>query len=173
MALPSPDEVKSWGGKVVVDLAGLPIGTVTQVYTDDDTGLPEWATIRLGEATIFLPLLDAVERHGQVCVAVRRDDVAKSPAVLDRNHITPDEEARLYRHYGIPYSPRRSRSGLPAGEGPARRAASRVPAGQAATAALARLRATPAVAFAVAAAVLTALVTVIGLRRARRTDPQE
>jgi hypothetical protein len=118
MALPSAEQVKSWGGKLLVDRAGLPIGTVTQVYTDDDTGLPEWATTRLGEATVFLPLHDAVEADGQIKVIVHRDDVAKAPLVVDRHHISREEEARLYRHYGIPYSPDRSDSGLPAGEGP-------------------------------------------------------
>jgi hypothetical protein len=49
---------------------------------------------------------------------VHRDDVAKSPAVLDKLHITPDEEARLYRYYGIPYTAERSLSLLPVGEGP-------------------------------------------------------
>jgi PRC-barrel domain protein len=118
MTLPNPEQVKSWGGKLLVDRTGQPIGTVTQVYTDDATGLPEWATTRLGEATVFLPLKDAVEADGRIRVAVHRDDVAKSPAVVDKQHITPDEEARLYRHYGIPYTPERSRSGLPVGEGP-------------------------------------------------------
>ena len=143
MALPSPDEVKSWGGKLVVDRAGLPIGSVTQVYTDDDTGLPEWATIKLGEATIFLPLLDAVEQDGRVRVVVRRDDIEKAPMVLDRHHITPDEEVRLLRYYGIPYTPRPSGNVLPAGEGPPPR-----PEGIAA-----RLRAAPPVALTVAVAV--------------------
>src|SRR3954451_2602142 len=157
MALPSPDEVRTWGGKVIVDRAGLPIGTLTQVYTDDDTGVPAWATIRLGEATIFLPLLDAVEQDGQVRVAVRRDDVAKGPMVLDRHHITPDEEVRLYRYYGIPYTPRPSGNVLPAGEGPPL-----PPEGV-----VARLRAAPPVALAVAVAVAlaTAAVTLLGVRR--------
>jgi hypothetical protein len=119
MALPNPDEVKSWGGKLLVDRAGLPIGTVTQVYTDDDTGLPEWATTRLGEATVFLPLEDAVESDGQIRVIVHRDDVAKAPLVVDKHHISPEEEARLYRYYGIEYAADRSASGLPAGNGPA------------------------------------------------------
>jgi hypothetical protein len=118
MAMPNPEQVRSWGGKLLVDRAGQAIGTVTQVYNDDATGLPEWATTRLGEATVFLPLVGAVEADGQVRVAVHRDDVAKSPAVEDKQHITPGEEARLYRHYGIPYTPERSRSGLPVGEGP-------------------------------------------------------
>jgi hypothetical protein len=118
MALPDPQQVKSWGGKVLLDGRSLPIGTITRVYSDDDTGLPEWATTKLGEATVFVPLKDAVEEDGQIHVPVHRDAVAKAPLVVDRDHISPEEEARLYRHYGIPYSPERSRSGLPAGEGP-------------------------------------------------------
>jgi PRC-barrel domain len=118
MSLPDPKQVRSWGGKLLVDREGNPVGTVTQVYTDDDTGLPEWATTNIGEATVFIPLKDAVERDGRIHVLVHRDDVARAPLVVDRRHITPDEEARLYRHYGIPYSPDRSRSGLPVGEGP-------------------------------------------------------
>lgn len=118
MPLPSPEQITSWGGKLLVDRAGQPIGSVTQVYTDDATGLPEWATTRLGEATVFIPLLDAVESDGQIKVTVHRDDVAKAPLVLDKHHISQDEEARLYRYYGIAYSPDRSSSGLPAGEGP-------------------------------------------------------
>lgn len=118
MTLPDPKQVRTWGGKVLVDREGQPIGTVTQVYTDDDTGLPEWAATRLGELTVFMPLQDAVEADGQIRVRVRRDDVAKAPLVVDKDHLTQDDEARLYRHYGIPYSPARSRSGLPVGEGP-------------------------------------------------------
>lgn len=111
MALPDPEQIRSWGGKLLVDRAGQPIGTVTQVYTDDATGLPEWAATRLGEAMVVVPLQDAQEADGQIRVPLHRDDVAKSPAVLDRQHMTPDEEARLYRYYGIPYRP-------PTGQGP-------------------------------------------------------
>ena len=118
MSLPDPKQVRSWGGKLLVDPEGNAIGTITQVYTDDDTGLPEWATTNIGEATVFIPLKDAVESDGRIRVLVHRDDVARAPLVVDRRHITPEEEARLYRHYGIAYSPDRSRSGLPAGEGP-------------------------------------------------------
>ena len=118
MTLPDPKQVTSWGGKLLVDREGHAIGTVTQVYTDDDTRLPEWATTSIGEGTFFVPLQDAVESDARIQVRVHRDEVAKAPLVLDRHHNTPDEEARLYRHYGIEYSPERSRSGLPAGEGP-------------------------------------------------------
>src|SRR4051794_34161508 len=118
MALPSPEQARTWGGKLIVDRTGAPIGTITQIYSDNATGLPEWATTRLGEATVFLPLLDAVEADGQVRVLVKRDDVAKAPLVGPGRRITEQEEARLYGHYGIDYTPERSASGLPRGVGP-------------------------------------------------------
>jgi hypothetical protein len=168
MTMPNPEQVKSWGGKLLVDRTGLPIGTITQVYTDDATGLPEWATTRLGEATFYLPLQGAIEADGQIRVAVHRDDVAKSPAVLDKQHITPDEEALLYGYYGIPYSPERSRSGLPAGEGPApsRLTLARRAATGATTAARRRLADPPTIGLSAFAAVLAALLWAM-LRRQR------
>ena len=116
MALPSPDEARTWGGKLIVDRMGATIGLCTQVYLDDATGLPEWATARMGNTSVVLPLVDAVEAQGRVQVGVRRDDVVRAPAVADQHHITEDEEIRLYEHYGIAYS--RSPSGglLPASE---------------------------------------------------------
>ena len=118
MGLPSPERARTWGGRMVVDRDGARIGTITQIYTDDATGLPEWATTRLGEATVFLPLLDAHEQDGAVQVQVKRDDVAKAPMVGPGRRISEQDEARLYRWYGIDYTPDRSPSGLPAGVGP-------------------------------------------------------
>lgn len=119
MALPDADAARTWGGKTIVDRFGATIGACTQVYTDDATGLPEWATARIGRTVVLLPLLDAVEVDEQVRVAVSRDDVVRAPAVADRHHISAEEEAALYRHYGIAFSQARSSSLLPEGEGPA------------------------------------------------------
>lgn len=119
MALPSAEVARAWGGKTIVDQFGAVIGACTQVYTDDATGLPEWATARIGNNGVLVPLLDAVELDDRVQVSVSRDDVVRAPAVADRLHISPDEEARLYEHYGIPFSRTRSGSVLPEGEGPA------------------------------------------------------
>lgn len=116
MGLPSPERARTWGGRLVVDRDGARIGTITQIYTDDVTGLPEWATTRLGEATVFLPLLDAHEQDGAIQVQVKRDDVAKAPMVGPGRRISEKDEERLYRWYGIPYTP-------PPKPGPDRRAA--------------------------------------------------
>ncbi len=164
MGLPSPERARTWGGKLVVDRDGAPIGTVTQIYTDDVTGLPEWATTRLGEATVFLPLLDAHELDGAVQVQVKRDDVAKAPMVGPGPRISEQDAARLYRWYGIDYSPDRSASGLPAGTGPAPRSTPLqrlVEQGSGGRTAL-----VVAATLAAAAAVVAAVVAVFKVRRA-------
>ena len=117
MAMPDPDQASTWAGKTIVDRQGATIGACVQVYTDDATGLPEWAAARMGSASVLLPLVDAVEDHGMVRVAVDRDEVVLAPAVADPHHITSDEEAGLYRHFDIPFSRDRSRTLLPSGEG--------------------------------------------------------
>jgi hypothetical protein len=101
-----------------VDRDGAEIGTCTQIFTDDTTGVPEWATADVGGATAFIPLVDAVEAGGHVRVAVRQVDVADAPLVGDVRHVSEDEEERLYRHYGIESLRAASESLLPATEAP-------------------------------------------------------
>jgi hypothetical protein len=167
MGLPSPEQASTWGGKLVVDRDGAPIGTVTQIYSDDATGLPEWATIRLGEATVFLPLLDAQEADGRVRVRFKRDDVAKAPMVGPGRRISPEEEARLYSYYGIDYTPERSPSGLPRGVGP-------IPSRTSQLLRRARDLEVAPLALAVALTATAVVVAVLGLRGgSRRSRPQD
>jgi PRC-barrel domain len=166
MGLPSPEQASTWGGKLVVDRDGAPIGTVTQIYSDDATGLPEWATIRLGEATVFLPLLDAEEADGQVRVRVKRDDVAKAPMVGPGRRITEEEEIRLYRYYGIEVTRERSPSLLPRGVGP-------IPTWRQRLARRAQGTQMGPLALAAALTAASVVVAVLGLRgRPRRSRPQ-
>jgi hypothetical protein len=117
MAMPDPDRAETWGGKMIVDRQGAMIGVCTQVYTDDATGLPEWATARMGNLNVLVPLVDAAQDGEQVQVAVDRDEVLLAPIVADPLHISEDEEGRLYQHYGIAFSRDQSRTLLPASEG--------------------------------------------------------
>ncbi|MEP7021621.1 MAG: hypothetical protein ABI808_13290, partial [Pseudonocardiales bacterium] len=114
MALPERDVVLGWVGKAVVDRDGREIGTCTGVFADDATELPEWVWVDLAGVSVFVPLIDAIESGGVVRVAVGHADVAAAPSVGDSRAISQDEEATLYRHYGIDYSRRASGTILPA-----------------------------------------------------------
>jgi hypothetical protein len=118
MALPDRDVALAWLGKTVVDRDGARIGRCTAVYTDDATGVPEWLGAQLGGMMAFVPLVDTVEAGGQVQVVVSRDQVVHAPLFGSIEHISEDQEAALYRHYGIEHSRATSASLLPAGEAP-------------------------------------------------------
>jgi hypothetical protein len=116
VGLPDRDSAKTWGGKLLVDRDGTEIGTCTQVFVDDATGLPEWAEADLSGGPVVVPLLDAAEAGDRVRVAVLQVDVAGAPRVGDPGHISEDDEERLYRHYGIQFSRENSDSLLPVDE---------------------------------------------------------
>jgi hypothetical protein len=118
MALPDRDVALAWLGKTVVDRDGTKIGRCTAVFTDDATGVPEWLGARLGRMTVFVPLIDAVEVGGQVQVVVSKHQVVHAPLHDSMDHISENQEAALYRHYGIEHSRAASASLLPAGVAP-------------------------------------------------------
>jgi uncharacterized protein (TIGR02271 family) len=116
---PSIDTVQSWQGRTMVDPAGDKLGTIDAIYLDDETGQPEWATVTsglFGTKAAFVPLAQAQDTGDSVQVPYDKDQVKDAPSMEADGQLSQDEEAELYRHYGLDYSEHRSDSGLPAGE---------------------------------------------------------
>jgi hypothetical protein len=134
------------------------------VFTDDATRVTEWICSEVEGTSVFIPAVGATESGDQVRVAVDRNDVASAPAVGGSEHISDEEEAALYRHYGIPHSREASSSLLPTGE--PQPGVEEVPS---APAAGGRRRALP-VAGGLAAASM-AVGVLLGMRRLRRRRP--
>jgi uncharacterized protein (TIGR02271 family) len=102
----------------MVDPAGDKLGTVDAIYLDDETGQPEWATVTSGlftAKTAFVPLAQAQDTGDSVQVPYDKQQVKNAPTMEPDGQLSQDEEAELYRHYGLDYSDHRSDSGLPAG----------------------------------------------------------
>ena len=117
---PSIDTVQSWQGRTMVDPAGDKLGTIDAIYLDDETGQPEWATVASGLFTakiVFVPLAQAQDMGDSVQVPYDKDQVTSAPTMRADGSLSQDDEAELYRHYGLDYSEHRSDSGLPAGTG--------------------------------------------------------
>src|SRR5215217_6411094 len=115
---PSIDTVKSWQGRTMVDPTGDKLGTIDAIYLDNETGQPEWATVTSGlftAKTAFVPLAQAQDVGDSVQVPYDKDQVKDAPSMEADGQLSQDEEAELYRHYGLDYSEHRSDSGLPAG----------------------------------------------------------
>lgn len=79
------------------------IGSVEQVYLDDQTQEPTWVTIKtglFGTGESFAPLQDASFDGDRVRVAYPKDMVKDAPRISSDGSITHEEEASLYHYYG-------------------------------------------------------------------------
>ena len=118
MTAPSIDIVQSWQGRTMVDPAGDKLGTIDAIYLDDETGQPEWATVTRGlfsAKAAFVPLAQAQDIGDGVQVPYDKQQVTDAPSPQADGSLSQDDEAQLYRHYGLDYSEHRSDSGLAAG----------------------------------------------------------
>jgi uncharacterized protein (TIGR02271 family) len=101
----SQQDITTVIGSSAVDNEGGKLGKVGQVYLDDETGRPEWATIStglFGTSETFVPLTDASIDGGTLRVPYEKAKVKDAPRVdAEQGHLSPDEEAELYRYYGI------------------------------------------------------------------------
>jgi uncharacterized protein (TIGR02271 family) len=115
---PTIDTIQSWQGRTMVDPAGDKLGTIDAIYLDDETGQPEWARVTSGlftAKTAFVPLAQAQDTGDSVQVPYDKAQVKNAPAVQADGQLSRDEEAELYRHYGLDYNEHRSDSGRPDG----------------------------------------------------------
>ncbi|MGY1916695.1 PRC and DUF2382 domain-containing protein [Blastococcus sp. HT6-30] len=91
-------------GQDVYDTEGQKIGSASEVYLDDETGQPEWVTVRtglFGTKESFVPIRDADLTNDGVRVAVSKDRVKDAPKIDTDGHLSPQEEEELYRYYGL------------------------------------------------------------------------
>ena len=117
------EAVASWRGSNAVDSDGKKIGTIEEIYMDVETGKPEWLAVKtgmLGSKVSFIPIAEASEAGGEVRVPYDKQQVKDAPSAEADNELSQQEEAALYRHYGLEYSEARSDTGLPEGQGDVR-----------------------------------------------------
>jgi uncharacterized protein (TIGR02271 family) len=105
-------------GQDLHDANGDKLGKIEEIYVDTDSGEPEWALVNtglFGTKSTFVPLRDATEDGGSLRVPYEKSQVKDAPKVDPDGELSQQQEAELYRHYGLEYSESRSDSGLPEG----------------------------------------------------------
>ena len=98
------DTVSRVIGKDVYDQSGDKIGSASEVYLDDESGQPEWVTVKtglFGTKESFVPIRDADLTDDGVRVSVSKAKVKDAPKVDADGHLSPQEEQELYRYYGL------------------------------------------------------------------------
>ncbi|MEU3655307.1 PRC and DUF2382 domain-containing protein [Streptomyces sp. NPDC032161] len=106
-------------GLTVYDTAGEKVGSVGRVYVDDNTGRPDWITVKtglFGMKESFVPLAGARRVGSDLHISHPKDRVKEAPRVDADAHLSVAEEEELYRHYGLARNTK-GRLGGPAGTG--------------------------------------------------------
>ncbi|TDQ45635.1 YsnF/AvaK domain-containing protein [Actinorugispora endophytica] len=91
-------------GHRLLDKDGHNVGKIGQVYRDDQTHQPTWVTVHtgmFGTQESFVPLAGAQISHEDLRVPFDKGMIKDSPRFEAGRHLSPDEESRLYRHYGV------------------------------------------------------------------------
>ena len=101
------DQINSYVDGNVLDSNGDKVGSVGQVFLDDQTGKPEWVTVRtglFGTKETFVPISQAQPDGQNLRVPFDKDTLKGAPNVEVDEHLSPEDEAELYRYYGMSYN---------------------------------------------------------------------
>ncbi|MEI4273595.1 PRC and DUF2382 domain-containing protein [Klenkia sp. LSe6-5] len=91
-------------GSTAVDSDGDKLGSVSEVYLDDQSGRPEWATVKtglFGTRETFVPLREAELSGDSLRVPYAKAMVKDAPSIEADGHLSPSEESELYAYYGV------------------------------------------------------------------------
>ncbi|MEO6957070.1 MAG: PRC and DUF2382 domain-containing protein [Antricoccus sp.] len=85
---------------------GDKIGSIGQVYLDDNTGQPAWVTVKtgmFGNSESFIPLENAEMRGEDVVLPYAKEKVKDAPKMDADQHLDVEQERKLYEYYGLDY----------------------------------------------------------------------
>lgn len=92
----------AYAGKTAVDQQGDKIGSVGQVYVNDESGQPDWITVNtglFGMKESFAPLHGSSLDGDNVVLPFDKAVVKDAPDVSDSSHLDSDEQQSLYNYY--------------------------------------------------------------------------
>ena len=97
------EEIRTWRGREAVGPDGEKIGRIDDIYLDRHSGEPEWAAVKTGLFSLnvsFVPLQGASASGDAVRLGFDKATVKDAPNVAPDGELSPEEERRLYDHYG-------------------------------------------------------------------------
>jgi uncharacterized protein (TIGR02271 family) len=100
----STDQLQQVIGSDAIGPDGGKIGTIGQVYLDNATGQPEWATVKtglFGSSESFVPLSQAEVSGDGVRLPYDKDRVKGAPSIDADHELSEQEENELYSYYGV------------------------------------------------------------------------
>ncbi|WP_432502461.1 PRC-barrel domain-containing protein [Kineococcus arenarius] len=108
-------DLNQWKGAAITDVTDQKIGTLASVYVDAATDEWLFAAVETGlmgfKKVVMVPLDQAAVGRHDIRVAFPKETVKASPEFGTDEELGPDDEPRLYAHYGMAYSPADTPSG--------------------------------------------------------------
>lgn len=98
------EQILNSAGGTVLDKSGAKIGSVGDIYLDDQSGEPEWVLVKtglFGGKGTFVPLQNASQEGADITVPYDEDFVKGAPTMDPDGQLTPQEENQLYEYYGL------------------------------------------------------------------------
>ena len=96
--------IQTLDDSTVIGTDGSEIGTVGQVYTDNETGQPSWVTVKtgwFGSKESFVPLDSATIDGDTIRVPYDKDMIKGAPNYDAGAPLSETDERALYSYYGI------------------------------------------------------------------------
>ena len=113
----SQEQAGALMGATVRSIKGDKMGKITQIFLDDQSGQPEWATVNtglFGTRESFLPLAQIQFDGTEARVPYDEETVNGAPKVdADGGRLSRQEEAELYRYFGLTVGTGRGTTGGP------------------------------------------------------------
>jgi uncharacterized protein (TIGR02271 family) len=102
--MPTIQDVQTWKGQTLFGPDNDKIGDIADVYLDRQSGEPEWLAVKtgmFGSNISFVPIQDAATSGDGVTVPYDKAKVKDAPNAEADGELSPEEEQRLYQHYGV------------------------------------------------------------------------
>ena len=100
----SKDQLRTLRDGDLYSVDGDKIGSIEEIYLDDRTNEPEWATVNtglFGTSQSFVPLSGATVTEDGLTVQYSKDQIKDAPRVDAGEHLGVEQEQELYRYYGV------------------------------------------------------------------------
>ncbi|HEV3002325.1 MAG TPA: PRC and DUF2382 domain-containing protein [Solirubrobacteraceae bacterium] len=102
--MPTLHDVQAWKGQTLYGPDEDKIGDIADVYLDRQSGEPEWLAVTtglFGSNMSFVPIREARPSDKGVTVPYDKAKVKDAPNAEADGELSPEEERRLYEHYGV------------------------------------------------------------------------
>lgn len=96
--------IRDLAAATAYDKNGDKLGSVREVYVNDETGQPDFVEVShglFGMSSSLVPLRGHQFDDKELRLAFTKDRIEESPKIDDDSHLSDEQQDVIYRHYGL------------------------------------------------------------------------